>query len=133
MFLDTNVLVYAFDDSEAEKRESAVGLLAARPERFVLSAQVLSEFYTSVTRKLTHPLSPDKAATVVAGFSALTMVSLDAELAREAISIHRKSQISYWDGLIVAAARAGGCDRLLTEDLNDSQVISGVRIENPFV
>jgi predicted nucleic acid-binding protein len=59
-------------------------------------------------------------------------VPLDPTLVKAAIQTSRSSQLSYWDGLIVASAAAGGCERLLTEDLNDGQLIGSVRVENPF-
>ena len=60
------------------------------------------------------------------------LVSIDSTLVKTGIQTSLSSQLSYWDGLIVASAAAGGCERLLTEDLNDGQVIGSVRVENPF-
>jgi len=57
---------------------------------------------------------------------------LDHVLVKAAVQVSRSSQRSYWDALIVASAAAGGCDRLLTEDLNDGQLIGSVRVQNPF-
>jgi predicted nucleic acid-binding protein len=59
-------------------------------------------------------------------------VPLDVQIVKAAIRTSRSSQLSYWDGLIVASAEAGRCGRLLTEDLNDGQRIGSVRVENPF-
>jgi predicted nucleic acid-binding protein len=131
-FVDTNVLVYAVDMSEPDKRRRAVEVLASNPEDLVISAQVLGEFYVTVTRKLSSPLPQREAAAAVERLSGLPTVSLDAELAKTAIEISRASQISYRDGLILAAARSAGCARLLSEDLSDGQVIVDIRIENPF-
>jgi len=47
--------------------------------------------------------------------------------------VSRTAQLSLWDAMIIEAARQAGCDRVLTEDLSDGQVVSGVRIENPFM
>jgi predicted nucleic acid-binding protein len=131
-FVDTNVLVYSVDTSEPEKRARALEVLASTPENIVISAQVLSEFYVTVTRKLPSPLPEHDAAAAVERLSDLPTVPVDGELAKVAIAISRDSQISYWDGLILAAARAAGCARLLSEDLSDGQVIADVRVENPF-
>jgi len=131
-FVDTNVLVYAVDTSEPGKRQRALELLASNPENIVISAQVLGEFYVTVTRKLPSPLPERDAAASVERLSGLPTVSVDAGLVDAAIGISRDSQISYWDGLILAAARSAGCERLLSEDLSDGQVIADVRIENPF-
>jgi predicted nucleic acid-binding protein len=132
-FLDTNVLVYLFDHDEPAKAKRARGLLEqARPGQLVLSAQVLSEFYVVVTRKLERALDADAAANAVDWLSLLPVVPLDQQLVKAAIQASRSAQLSYWDGLIVASAEAGGCERLLTEDLNDGQLIGSVRVENPF-
>lgn len=132
-FLDTNVLVYAIDASEPVKRDIARNVLASNSYgEFVLSAQVLSEFYVTVTRKLARPLAESDAAEALERFGGRPMIAIDIDLVRRAVEISRYSQISYWDGLIVAAAVRGGCQRLLSEDLNDGQEICSVRVENPF-
>jgi predicted nucleic acid-binding protein len=133
-FLDTNVLVYALDDAEPEKRDAARRLLASSDHgEFVLSTQILSEFYVVATRRLARPLAEDAAAAAVDRLSQLPIVSVDPVLVRGAVELSRSSQVSYWDGLVLAAAARGGCQRLLTEDLNHGQTIGSVRIENPFL
>jgi predicted nucleic acid-binding protein len=132
-FLDTNVLVYAVDEADPEKRATARRLLGSIGEReFVLSTQVLGEFYAVVTRKLAQPIPETVASAVVDQLSLLPMVPCDAALVKAAVRRSRSSQLSYWDGLIVAAAEAGRCGTLLSEDLNDGQLIGSVRVENPF-
>jgi predicted nucleic acid-binding protein len=125
--------VYALDEDEALKREAARELLgSAQPGTLVLSAQVLGELYVTVTRKLAKPLTPLQAAEALQWLTLLPIVPIDAPLVGHAVSIGREAQISYWDALIVAGAARGGCERLLSEDLNDGQEIASVRIENPF-
>jgi predicted nucleic acid-binding protein len=132
-FLDTNVLVYAIDDAEPAKQEIAKRALASSNYgRFTVSAQVLGEFYVTVTRRLAKPLSTADAMSGIEHLDGYGVVPIDAALVNEAISTSRSAQISYWDGLIVAAAERAGCERLLTEDLNDGQLIGSVRVENPF-
>jgi predicted nucleic acid-binding protein len=132
-FLDTNILVYAVDETESEKRDTARRLLgSAGPGDLVLSTQVLSEFYTVITRRLAEPIPEVTAAAIVDQLSLNPIVSIDPTLVKAAIQTSRSSQLSYWDGLIVASAAASGCERLLTEDLNDGQLIGSVRVENPF-
>jgi len=132
-FLDTNVLVYLFDhDAPAKTRRATELLEQAEPGELVLSAQVLSEFYVVVTRKLERPLDTLHATQAVDWLGLLPIVPIEETLVKAAIQTSRSSQLSYWDGLIVAAAAAGGCERLLTEDLGDAQVIGSVRVENPF-
>jgi predicted nucleic acid-binding protein len=132
-FLDTNVLVYAFDRDEPAKCERAQAVLAsAKPGALTVSAQVLGEFYVTVTRKLARPLEETKAAEALEWLGLLPVVALDAPLVGAAVRVSRSAQLSYWDALIVAAAQAAGCPLLLSEDLGDGQTIGTVRVENPF-
>jgi predicted nucleic acid-binding protein len=107
-------------------------VLRAQERAFVISAQVLSEFYVVVTRKLAEPLTEEAAVALVRRFSGLRTVAIDPSLVASGIAISRERRLAYWDGLIVAAAKAGGCERLLTEDLDAGSVIAGVSVENPF-
>jgi predicted nucleic acid-binding protein len=133
-FVDTNVLVYAVDEDEPVRHDRARELLdEVDPGTLVVSAQVLGEFYVTATRKLTRPLTAADAARRVAQFATLTVVPLDTRLVATAIDLSTTAQISYWDALILAAAASAGCERVLTEDLQDGQTIAGVRIENPFL
>jgi predicted nucleic acid-binding protein len=131
-FLDTNVAVYAYDRDEPAKREIARSILAGDGEPLVVSTQVLAEFYWVSTRRLERPLAEDDAAEVVRTLADLMVVGADAELVRAAIDLARERQISSWDALIVRAAQVGGCERLLSEDLQDGTRFDEVRVENPF-
>jgi predicted nucleic acid-binding protein len=86
----------------------------------------------TVTRKLKRPLDASTAAQAVDSLSLLHVISLNSAMVKTATQISRASQLSYWDGMIIVAAAAGGCKRILSEDLNADQVIAGVRVENPF-
>lgn len=134
VFLDTNVLVYAYDKSEPRKQHKAQTLLAEGIERenAVISAQVLGEFFIVVTRRLTIPLSVDEAGHLIDLLSALPVVEVDLQLVKQAVSVHGAMQISYWDALIVCAAERAGCGRILSEDLNSGQDYRGAVVENPF-
>lgn len=132
-FIDTNVFVYAFDTNEPVKQQIALRTLAETGDRAVLSTQVLSEFYVVATRKLPDPLVPRIAAEIIGELSRLSVVDTDTVLVRSAIEISDRSQISFWDGLIVAAASASQCDRILTEDLASGATLAGVHIVNPFL
>lgn len=132
-FVDTNVLVYAVDRADPRKRVTARSILAGRrTETLVLSTQVLAEFYAVTTRKLAERLTEREGQERVTELATLPLVSTDGELIRAGIDVSRRSQLSVWDGLIVAAAAAGGCDILLTEDLNHGQSFGTVKVENPF-
>jgi predicted nucleic acid-binding protein len=132
-FVDTNVWVYRVDRGEPSKREVARRLLDDAPSGFlVVSTQVLQEFYTVTTRRLATPLSEDEAAEAVERLSSLLVVGSDSAFVRLAIEVSRSSRLSLWDALIVQAALAGGCDRILTEDLQHGSVIQGMPVVNPF-
>ena len=132
-FVDTNVLVYAFDDDSPTKRDLARELLERDAPHLVLSAQVLGEFYVTVTRKLARPLDPVAASAVVDDLRRLPVKPLTGELVAMATRRSRSAMISYWDALIVETALASGAACVLTEDLQHGQDIDGLEVRNPFV
>jgi len=131
--LDTNVLVYAFDRGDERKRRVALDILAADELPIVVSAQVLNEFYWTVTRKLRPAVPTEVAQEVVRNFAAGRVVAIDADLVMDAIATSRAHDLSLWDAGIVCAAKRAGCPELLTEDLSHGEVIGGVTIRNPFL
>ncbi|HLA16922.1 MAG TPA: PIN domain-containing protein [Candidatus Limnocylindrales bacterium] len=135
VFVDTNVLIYAYDRSAGHKRSIARSRLADLWETHtgVLSAQVLQEFYVNVTRKLARPLSAVRARHIVTDYASWPMHLVEATDIIRASEVEQRHGISFWDALVVVAASRLGAARLLTEDLGHGQVIAGVRIENPFV
>lgn len=133
-FLDTNILVYAFDGGEPRKRDVAIGILdAAEAGAVAVSAQVLSEFYVTVTRKLQRTLSPADAERVVAELARLEVVAVTPPLVLAGIRRSGESVLSLWDSLIIEAARHAGCGRLLTEDLTHGQRFGDLVVEDPFI
>lgn len=133
-FVDANVLVYAFDASAKRKRAQAERLLKRLWEGGAgcLSVQVLQEFFVTVTRKVARPLSLTEAADRVREFAAWKVFAPTAEDVLGAIALQKATALSFWDAMIVQAAAESGCDVLWTEDLQDGQVLRGVRIRNPF-
>ncbi len=133
-FFDTNVIVYAFDASAPAKRTTAQRLFAqcAADGTLLLSVQVLQEFYVTVTRKLERRLPEDEAVAAVESLSAFPVVATDAPMVLAALNTHRRAAISFWDALIVEAARAGGAAVLYSEDLHDGLDFGGLRVSNPF-
>jgi predicted nucleic acid-binding protein len=133
-FVDTNVLIYAEDrDAKAKHRiarDIVVDLWESREG--VVSVQVLQEFYVNATRKLKRPLAPTKAKEIVEEYSTWTVIDNTGPMLVDAIDLHRKAQLSFWDALIVQAAIRGGCDRLYSEDLNAGQRYGSVVVVNPF-
>jgi len=132
-FIDTNILLYAIsrDPEERAKAARANEILSERD--LGLSVQVLQEFYVQATRE-SRPdrLSHDQAATLVGSFQRFSVGETTIGLTLSAMSTKQRFHISYWDAAILEAARALGCDVVLSEDLNDGQAYAGVRVENPF-
>jgi predicted nucleic acid-binding protein len=134
VFVDTNVLVYLFDDGESKKQEQAKKRLAAEKGtcELVVSTQILQEFYNALTRGKDPIRLPEDAEAAVRDMATLTVVQVDSAMILAAIGRSRRSLISFWDALVIQAAEEAGCSRLLSEDLNPGQSFGGVRIENPF-
>jgi len=135
-FVDTNVLVYAYDRSEPHKQRQALTLIdeLVTSGAGVISAQVLSEFFVTVTRKLPAPLSPSEAYTRIEHFLQFWRVlDLTGMIVLEAGRGVREYQLNFWDAQIWAAARLHQIPIVFTEDFNSGQVIEGVRFINPFV
>lgn len=131
VFLDTNVLVYAFDGSEPTKQARALAVLAEHPDARI-STQVLLEWFVAVTRKLTPPLPPARAQEALESLAKLSVVPADTDLVVRAARTSLEHQLSIWDAMVIEAAALAGCRTLLTEDLNDGQTVRGVTIVNPF-
>jgi predicted nucleic acid-binding protein len=133
-FVDTNVLVYLFDENAPEKQEIAQRRVAelVADDHLLLSTQVLQEFYVAVTRKLEKPLSEDEAQEAVRQLVINPVVGIDTALVLGAIDLSRQHRLSLWDALILKAALDSGCHVLLTEDLQHGWEIQGLRVENPF-
>ena len=132
-FVDTNVLIYAHDVDAKAKHEVAKSVLRElwSQRTGVLSLQVLQEFYVIVTRKIATPLPKDVARIVVNSYALWCVETTPAEIAT-AFQIEDESRIGFWDALIVASAVKSGSGKIFSEDLNAKQIISGIRIENPF-
>lgn len=134
-FVDTNVLVYAHDRSESRKQPMAQTLLEGlwTSRTGALSTQILQEFYVVATRKFDPPMSRRAAREVVALYAMWPLVQIDLPLILTASRLEERHKLSFWDALVVEAARRAGATRLITEDLQSGRLIGGVRIENPFL
>lgn len=131
-FLDTNILVYAASSAKADvaKRDRALRLIEECD--FGLSAQVLQEFYVTVTRKFQKPLTPQAAVALMEEYRVFPTVPTDYALIVTAAEVALRHGISYWDGTIVAAAGVLEAKILYTEDLNHGQFYGKVQALNPF-
>lgn len=133
-FVDTNILAYAEDKDAGAKHEAARDLLVRlwNDRQGVVSAQVLQEFFITVTKKLRRPLTPARASEIVREYLTWTVVDNTGDLLVQAISLQQSGRLSFWDALVVQAAIEAGCDTLYSEDLNDGQRFGPVQIVNPL-
>ena len=131
-FLDTNILVYAAAKQEGDDHKRKRALQLIETENFGISAQVLQEFYVTVTRKLEIPLTPDQALEWMELLETFPCLSIDKTLVKIGVETSLRYQTSYWDGAILAAAKAMGAKKLFSEDLNHNQFYGSVEVCNPF-
>lgn len=134
IFLDTNVIVYAYDREAGRKHEIAKELLINlwNAGGGVISSQILQEFYVTVTRKIKRPLPVGTAMEIIEDFLSWDVIANDGEAVLKAVKIHTKEKISFWDALVIAAAHIGGAGILLTEDLSDGRRFENLVVRNPF-
>jgi predicted nucleic acid-binding protein len=134
-FLDTNVLVYSFDDKAPAKRDRARDLIAKalREGSGVISWQVVQEFLNVALHKWEKPMSPGDASEYLSGtLEPLCTVFPSTTLWRSALSIHATSQYRFYDSMIVASAQQSGAGILYSEDLQAGRQFGHLRILNPF-
>jgi predicted nucleic acid-binding protein len=133
-FVDTNILIYAHDRDAGRKGEIAAARIRELwdTEQGVLSVQILQEFFVNATRKIANPLPLPTAREVLRVYRPWVRREATADTVLRATELMELAQLSFWDALIVAAAEEAGAKTLLSEDLNDGQVIAGVKILNPF-
>jgi len=133
-FVDTNVLVYAFDRGSSPKKVVAQRLMneLMADDLLRVSTQVLQELFVTLTRKVSQRCSSEEALTVLEDLGAWPLMVVDYAAIRAAVGLADQAKVSFWDALIVVAAARTGAGLLYTEDLNDGQEILGVRIVNPF-
>ena len=132
VFFDTNVLVYAALATDKDDRKRVRALELIESEDFGTSAQVLQEFFVTVSKKASRPLSPAKTLEWIEQWTAFPCQVIDQQLVRIAIERSQRYAISYWDAAILAAAEALGAHTVYSEDLNAGQRYGRVRVVNPF-
>jgi len=133
-FIDTNVLIYAYDLDAGDKHRRASELIKSlwNERGGILSTQVLQEFHVNVTRKIPRPISPATARGIIDTYRAWQIETISIDTVLRASEYQERHQLSFWDGVIIAAAVQGSASMLLTEDMNDGQMIEGVEVNNPF-
>ena len=132
-FFDTNILLYTDDASAAKKQMRAIGLFTEhrRSGTAVISLQVMQEYFAAATRKL--GVNPELAQKKVQLLSRGRVVCFVEDDVIAAIELHRLTQLSFWDAMIVHAARMAGAEVLYSEDMQHGSAPGGVPIINPFL
>lgn len=132
VFVDSNVFLYALDEADLKKQEAARNWRTElwKSRRGRVSFQVLGEFYVNAVRLM--PKAREEARAEVRDLLAWNPVITDATVLEHGWKIQDRYQLSYWDALIVAAAKASSCRYLLTEDLQAGQTLDGIEVVNPF-
>jgi predicted nucleic acid-binding protein len=133
-FLDTNILVYAYDRSAGYKHTIAAQLVRDcwENENGCLSIQVLQEFFVNVTRKIAVPLDHHTARHIVADLAQWRLQTPAVNDLLQVIDFQQSYQLSFWDAMVVQSATRLGCKQLLSEDLNHGQTYGDVQVINPF-
>jgi len=133
-FVDTNILLYAHDASETTKQPVARRLLEElwADRSGALSTQVLQEFYVVAIRKLSPRMPKAEAREIVALYATWRVVQVDPTLILDAATLEDQHHVSFWDALIIEAARRAGARRLVSEDLQDGRRFGALAVENPF-
>ena len=131
-FVDTNILIYAFDATAGDKHRVAVELITRlwQDHRGCVSLQVLQEFYVASTRKVL--LAPEQAALQVSRLGRWRVHRPSVEDVLGAIELHRGHSVSFWDGLILRSAQVCQCSVLWSEDLSSGQRWGNLEVRNPF-
>jgi predicted nucleic acid-binding protein len=132
-FFDTNIMVSADDSSFPKKQARAIQLFSdcQRQGLAVISIQVMQEYFAAVTRKLS--VDPELAQRKVEVLARGRVVRIAESDVIAAIELHRLTRISFWDALIVQAARIAGAAVLYSEDFQHGATLGGVPVVNPFL
>ena len=133
-FVDTNVLVYAYDRSAGPKHERAQALIEElwNSGSGLLSMQVLQEFCVNLRRKAGQPLAADHVRRLIQDYSSWEIVVNTTESILQALDIEARYRISFWDALILQAAESSGATLVYSEDLASGQNYGSIRVVNPL-
>ena len=134
-FVDTNILVYAYDRGAGDRHEKALSLIEQLWQKGngILSTQVLQEFYVNIRRKAQRPVTVEQARVLIADYLAWNPIINDGAAVLEAIDLEKRYQLSFWDSLIIAAAQKGCASIIYSEDFNHGQKFGSVEVQNPFL
>jgi len=132
-FIDTNVLLYAYDRTAGRKRKIALEIVEEgwiSPGSNAVSVQVLQEFYVNFARS---GQSHKTASQIIEDLSQWPVVDNTLERFGQGLEFCRRFKTSLWDAMVLSAAKFSGATQLLTEDLNHGQDYFGIEVVNPFI
>ena len=133
-FLDTNVLLYAISRALGESVKAQRALTLLEDANWVISVQVLQEFYVQATRSTkADPIPHAQAVALIESWLRFRVQENTVQVMQAALNARPRYQISYWDAAIIEAARAAGCREVYSEDLSTDRNYDGIRVVNPFV
>ncbi|MBI4687197.1 MAG: PIN domain-containing protein [Nitrospirae bacterium] len=134
VFVDTNVLVYAYDIDAGHKHKVATNIMKDLwiSGRGILSTQTLQEFFVTVTGKISSPIDASVAEEILKRLAKWDVVTNSMATVFSAIALQKRYRLSFWDSLIIASAIEGRARTLFSEDFSDKQKIEGIVINNPF-
>ena len=134
VFVDTNILVYAYDTDAGKKHGIALNIMKDlwHSGLGTISTQILQEFFVTLTKKIAAPLDISVVRETIRRLAKWDVLLIDVDAIISATELQETYKYSFWDSLIIASAMAGGAKTILSEDLADGQTIQGVTIKNPF-
>ncbi len=135
-FMDTNIVVYSFDDRMPDKKNRSLALIAdaLQTGNGIISWQVIQEFLNVATRKFKVPLKPEDSKLYLQKvLHPLCQVFPNLDIYQDALDLQGKTKYPFYDALILAGALREGCTILYTEDMQDGYQVGGLRIVNPFL
>ncbi|MBI4981481.1 PIN domain-containing protein [Candidatus Woesearchaeota archaeon] len=136
--IDTNILVYAYDCTDAKKYGIALKLLEKcwkKEAVYAISVQNLAEFFVIITKKVPHPLSIEEAGQIISdicSFSGWKVLNYNPDTLNLAIELYKKQKKHFWDAVLAATMIKSGITEIYTENYSDFQVFEDIRVKNPF-
>lgn len=134
VFVDTNVIVYAYDKGSGEKHRIAADIMKDlwRSGLGTVSTQILQEFFVTLTKKISAPMDISVVRETIRRLSKWDVLLIDVDTIIRATELQERYKYSFWDSLIITSAITSGARTILSEDLADGQTIQGLTIKNPF-
>lgn len=134
-FVDTNILVYAYDIKSGKKRVAAKTLIQSlwENEKGVISIQVVQELFVVLTQKLANPLPHQQTVKIIEDYSSWQVVIPSTLDVMEAIKLHKQYELNFWDAMIVRTAISSECSYLISEDMQHGQKLGPTCVINPFL